>query len=83
MARHSIFKIKSHINQYPEQSLENNTIFDSFERRNIPWNVYVQYYEPTLDYIIKKLLFRSNAYIVNIATMYTIALLQHSQHPDD
>jgi phospholipase C len=41
-------------NKIPEQGLEINTIFDSLEKRNIPWKVYVQDYEPSLNYTNKE-----------------------------
>ena len=37
-------------NKIPEQGLEISTIFDSLEKKNIPWKVYVQSYEPSLNY---------------------------------
>lgn len=37
-------------NKIPDQGLEINTIFDSLEKGNIPWKVYVQNYEPSINY---------------------------------
>jgi phospholipase C len=41
-------------NKIPEQGLEINTIFDSLEERNIPWKVYVQNYDPSINYTNKE-----------------------------
>lgn len=37
-------------NKIPDQGLEIYTIFDTLEKRNISWKVYIQNYEPSLNY---------------------------------
>jgi phospholipase C len=41
-------------NEIPEQGLEIYTIFDRLEERNIPWKVYVQNYESSINYTNEK-----------------------------